>query len=160
MLTVWRCPVEQRYSYHVNAHWTGARTGSVRPDKVNVPMFFSVPPEFGGEGGHWTPEHMLIAAVASCYVGTFSTIAQMSKFEFLDLDVTVNGTLAREDDGWRFSEIVICPKLVLADEDKRERGERLLKKAERSCLVVRSLSAITTLQVPVRAPAPEVAFAE
>jgi hypothetical protein len=37
--------MEPNYSYTVNAHWTGARTGSVSPDEVNLPMFFSAPPD-------------------------------------------------------------------------------------------------------------------
>jgi len=141
--------MEQVHSYRVDGNWMGARIGAVSPHEIDQPVHFSSPPEFGGEAGHWTPEHMLVAAVASCYLATFSAMARNSKLEFLDLGVTVYGTLTMEPAGWRFNEIVICPRLTLADDSKRERAERLLLKAERSCLIARSLSANFSLQATV-----------
>jgi peroxiredoxin-like protein len=144
--------MESTYIYTVNAHWTGARTGSVKPEQMKLPVFFNAPPEFGGEAGHWTPEHMLMAAVASCYVATFSAIAQNSKYEFLDLEVAVEGLLVKEEKGWRFVEIIIRPKLAISDAAREERGIRLLQKAERGCLIARSLSAKISLEALVHVP--------
>lgn len=158
--------MESTYIYTVNAHWTGARTGSVKPEEITLPVFFNAPPEFGGEAGHWTPEHMLMAAAASCYVATFSAIAQNSKFEFLDLEVAVEGMMVKEDMGWRFAQVLLRPKLAIADASREERGLRLLQKAERSCLIARSLSARISLDPLVHVPhqklieEPDLVFAE
>lgn len=152
--------MEQTHSYRVDGSWMGSRIGAVSPHEIDQPVHFSSPPEFGGEGGHWTPEHMLVAAVASCYLATFSAMARNSKFEFLDLGVTVYGNLAMEPAGWRFSEIVICPRLTLDDDSKRERAERLLQKAERGCLIARSLSATVSLQATVHTTEEPVLVAE
>lgn len=152
--------MNSNYSYRVNAHWTGAGTGSVTPDEMKLPIFFSTPPEFGGEAGHWTPEHMLIAAVASCYVATFSAIAQKSSFDFLDLEVSVAGVLGKTEAGLKFTEIVIRPVLAIDDAANEERGIRLLQKAERSCLIARSLSGAITLESKVHVPEPDLIFAE
>ena len=146
------CHVESIYTYTANAHWTGARTGSVTPEEMKLPVFFNAPPEFGGEAGHWTPEHMLMAAVASCYVATFSAVAQNSKFEFFDLEVAVDGILKKEDAGWRFTEVIIRPTLTIGNAAHEERGNRLLQKAERGCLIARSLSAKVSLEPCVQIP--------
>jgi peroxiredoxin-like protein len=145
--------VEQTHSYTVNTHWTGKKTGTVTPAETPAPIFFDAPPEFGGEEGHWTPEHLLIAAVASCYVATFSAIAQMSKLEFSELAVSVEGKLTKEADGLRFTAITVRPSLLLANPADQDRALRLLQKAERGCLIARSLTAKTEL-------APKIMIAE
>jgi organic hydroperoxide reductase OsmC/OhrA len=65
---------------------------------------FSPPPEFQGEIGRWTPEHFLVAALASCFVSTFEGMAQSSHFLFGSLRLSAEGVLAKETNGSRFSE--------------------------------------------------------
>jgi peroxiredoxin-like protein len=144
--------MEHTHTYLVNTHWIGKKTGTVSPADAPAPMFFDAPPEFGGEGGHWTPEHMLVAAVASCYVATFSAIAAMSKLEFIGLEVAVEGVLTKEADGLRFTRIVVRPELALPEGANEERALRVLEKAEKGCLIARSLAAKTELlpQITVR----------
>ena len=40
-----------------------------------------MPAEFGGPGDQWSPESLLMAAVADCFVLTFRAIAQASRQE-------------------------------------------------------------------------------
>ncbi|MBV8206170.1 MAG: OsmC family protein [Acidobacteria bacterium] len=152
--------METSYSYTVNGHWTGARTGSVSPEEITLPVFFSAPAEFGGEPGHWTPEHMLVAAVASCYLTTFSAMAQNSKLRFLDLELSVHGTLTKDPEGWRFTEFCIQPTITLENDADEDRAIRLMQKAERTCLIARSLSARVLLQPEIQAAEPDLIFAE
>ena len=151
--------MEQKHNYTVNAHWSGAKTGLVTPGEAKLPIFFDAPPEFGGQAGHWTPEHMLMAAVASCYVATFSAIAQMSKLEFRDLELSVEGMMEMQPDGWRFTRIVVHPTLWLTHFPDQERALRLLQKAECGCLIARSLVAKTELQPAIYIVEPEPALA-
>ncbi len=141
------------YRYRVDAHWTEGRKGRVLGEGVTQELDFSAPPEFQGEMGFWTPEHFLVAAVTSCFVATFSAIAEMSKFEALDLEVSATGSIAKGEGGFRFTEIEIRPVLTVVNEHDRERGLRLLDKAERSCLVTRSLSTTVRMQPMVRVAA-------
>ena len=148
------------YRYKVNGHWTGGRTGSISPEGVQLPVFFSAPVEFGGEPGHWTPEHMLSAAVASCYLATFDAIAHASMLKFLDLELTVEGTLMRDSEGWRFSEIEIRPTLTLEDTGDSDRALRLLQKAERVCLIARSVAARISVHPEILTLGADLIFAE
>ena len=138
------------YRYKVDAHWTEGRRGRVLAEGVTQDLGFSTPPEFQGEPGFWTPEHFFVAAACSCFVATFAVIAEFSKFEALDLEVSATGTVARADDGYRFTELELRPVLTVASEHDHERGLRLLEKTKRSCLVTRSLASTVRLTPVVR----------
>jgi organic hydroperoxide reductase OsmC/OhrA len=138
--------MEDHYVYRVNASSTTVRNGIVASDEIEPPIAFSAPPEFQGEPGNWTPEHFLIASVAGCFVSTFSGMAHFSKFEFLSLEVGVEGVIGKDQEGWRFMQINVRPQLKIAQEKDRERANRLLEKAEKTCLVVRSLMSRVLLE--------------
>jgi hypothetical protein len=67
--------MEAHHEYRVHAFGAGGRNGVVQAEGVLSSISFSPPPEFLGEPGRWTPEHFLVAVVASCFVSTFSGIA-------------------------------------------------------------------------------------
>jgi len=136
-------------SYSVSTRWISGRRGETTPDNGAGPVTFSSPPEFQGESGLWTPEHFFVAAVASCFVTTFKAIAEFSRFSFQSLDVSVEGVLEKVDSGYKFTRVIVKPKLVVATEADMERGTRLLEKSERACLVSRSLSSDIRLQPEV-----------
>jgi organic hydroperoxide reductase OsmC/OhrA len=105
---------------------------------IQPTMSFSPPSEFQGEG-RWTPEHFLVAAVASCFVSTFEGMAQSSHFLFGSLRLSEEGVLAKETNGWRFSEFRLRPFVTVLKEEDRDLAIRQLEKAEKSCLIARSL---------------------
>ena len=138
--------MEKAYTYHASAHLIGKNKSYVSAEAVPLALQFSSPPEFNGERGKWTPEHLLMASIASCLAATFRSMAEHSKFEFISLHVDGEGRLEKLDDGFRFTRIVLRPKVgVIRDED-RERAVKLLQKAERACLIARSLMSEVTLE--------------
>jgi organic hydroperoxide reductase OsmC/OhrA len=141
--------VEKKYIYRVTAASTAAFSGVATAEEIEPSISFSAPPDFQGEAGRWTPEHLFLASVAGCYVSTFSGMAQFSKFEFLVLDLEVEGVLSKEEEGWRFTQVNLQPRLKIAQEKDRDRANRLLEKAEKTCLVVRSINSKVILEPEV-----------
>ncbi|HYL09571.1 MAG TPA: OsmC family protein [Candidatus Acidoferrales bacterium] len=141
--------MEKRHEYRLSATFLGARGGVVHAEGIEPAIKFYPPPEFLGRAGEWTPEHFLVASVASCYVSTFSGIAEVSKFQFLSLKLDAAGVLSKDEGGLRFTEIKLHPVLVIAREEDRERAVRLLEKAERSCLIARSLTCKVVLDLAI-----------
>lgn len=137
------------YSYHAAAHWTAHKRGIVEGEGIPRTINFSAPPEFGGEPGLWTPEHLLLAAVSTCYVATFRAVAEASKLEFRSLELAVDGTIEKQEGGFRFTHIVLRPSIVIEKEDDRERAGRLLEKAERGCPISRSLACPVNLEAKI-----------
>jgi peroxiredoxin-like protein len=138
--------MEKQYVYRVSAASTAVRSGVVTAEEIQSSIAFSAPPEFQGEAGQWTPEHLFVASVAGCFVSTFSGMAQFSKFEFLSLDLEVEGVLSKEEGGWRFTQVNLHPRLKIGQEKNRERASRLLEKAEKMCLIARSINSKVILE--------------
>jgi peroxiredoxin-like protein len=137
--------METHYEYRINAFGAGGRNGVVHAEGVLSAISFSAPPEFLGEQGRWTPEHFLVAAVASCFVSTFSGIAEKSRLGFASFNLGAEGRLGNDDGIWRFTEIKLRPVVTVLKEEDRDRAIRLLEKAEKSCLIARSLQFKVTL---------------
>jgi organic hydroperoxide reductase OsmC/OhrA len=142
------------HRYHATA--TGADTGRVLLRHSGVPGIESAaPPEFGGPGDVWSPEGLLVAAVADCFVLTFRAIARSARFPWSALDVGVDGVLDRRDGVTAFTEIMLHARLRPTGACDADVAHRLLERAERGCLLSRSLRAPVRLTCElVSAPEP------
>jgi len=138
------------HKYAASGSSMKGRRGILRNDETESIVTFSAPREFGGELGLWTPEDLLLAAVAACFISTFAAIAAFSKYEFDSLEVAVHGEIQKADGGWRFTSIEVQPKLTVAATANAERAITLFAKAEAACLVSRSLSSKVSLEPVVQ----------
>jgi len=111
----------------------------------------SLPPvEFGGPGDKWSPETLLVAAVADCFALSFRAIAAASRFEWIDLQCDVGGTLERLADGIQFTGFTVHATLTLPTDADQARARKLLEKAEHSCLITNSLKAKSELEITLQ----------
>ncbi|MET0657506.1 MAG: OsmC family protein [Steroidobacteraceae bacterium] len=134
--------------YRVNA--AAAVEGAVTLASGSVADLQSAAPrEFDGPGDQWSPEALLCAAVASCFVLTFRAIARASKLRWQQLDCNVEGTLERVEGGTQFTRIVTHATLRVPPDVNVELCNRLLEKAEQGCLVANSLRSRRELQAKV-----------
>ncbi len=116
----------------------------------------TTPPEFGGTGGRWSPETLLVAAVADCFVLTFRGIANASQLSWTSLTCDVVGTLERVSGVTRFTRFDVTARLQVPEGVSQALAHRLLIKAEGTCLVTRSLNADTHVDVSIETVTPEV----
>ena len=126
--------------------------GDVPLSAEGVRIIESAPPkEFDGPGNQWSPEGLLTAAVADCFVLGFRAIAAASKFPWLSLESRTEGTLDRIDGKMRFTRFDTHAKLLVPAGADIERAKKMLEKAESACLVSNSLSSERHLTVEVAA---------
>jgi organic hydroperoxide reductase OsmC/OhrA len=111
----------------------------------------SAPPkEFDGPGNQWSPEGLLTASVADCFVLNFRAIATASKFAWTSLDARTQGTLDRVEGKMRFTRFETHAKLLVPAGSDVERAKKLLEKAEATCPFSNSLSSDRHLTTEVR----------
>jgi len=152
--------MENQHTYRVVAWWASGKTGLVKSDSAPNAIHFTTPPQFGGIEGRWSPEDLLLSALASCFTSTFHALAEHSSFHFTDLEVEVQGWVNKSESGYMFSEIVIRPTVKISTDEDRTRAERLMEKAKRLCLVSRALAVSQTFEPRVQAPSSTVETAE
>jgi organic hydroperoxide reductase OsmC/OhrA len=113
---------------------------------AGVPDLPTTPPrEFGGSGSEWSPEALLVAAVADCYILTFKALAKASKLEWRTLSCETRGTLERIEKITRFTTFDLDVQLQIAEGANESMAERLMAKAKEVCLITNSLTAQCTL---------------
>ena len=136
-------PFPHRYSVAATA---GAE-GDVALDGAQLPQIVSAPPaEFGGPGDRWSPETLLVAAVADCFILTFRAIASASRFAWVSLACDVTGTVDRVDRVTQFTEVEIRARLRVPAGAREDQAIRMLAKAEETCLVTNSLKVTPHLE--------------
>ena len=139
------------YPHHYLARATGGEEGSVVVSGEGLPpLETQSPPQFGGPDGVWSPETMLSAAVANCFVLSFRAIARASKFEWASLDCDVEGILDRPERAPVFTTFNVHATLKVVDDTKLELGQRLLEKAEQICLITASLKSEVVLTTDIQ----------
>lgn len=131
---------EEAHRFRVIAWWASGRTGFAKSNSAPNAIQFSALPALGGMDARWTPEDLLLGAVASCYTTTFRAVAENSKFEYTDLQVEVESEIRRAEAGYEMSEILIRVSLTISQEEERTRALKLLHKAQEACLVSRALA--------------------
>lgn len=148
--------MEQAHRFRVVAWWASGRTGIAKSSSAPNAIHFSSPPAFGGLEGRWTPEDLLLGALASCYTTTFRTLADYSKFEYTDLEVEAEGVIRKAETGYSFGEVVIRSNLTIPREVEQERAIKLLHKTKDLCLVSRALAVQPTFEPVVKVAIPVV----
>lgn len=134
------------HEHRVVAWWASGRTGLARSDSAPNSIHFAAPLQFGGLEGRWTPEDLLLCAIASCFTTTFRVLAEYSKWEYTDLQVEAAGTVDKVDSGYSFTRVILRPHLKIRTAPDRSRAFDLLRKAQSLCLVSRALAVAQTFE--------------
>jgi len=141
----------QPYPHHYRVEANATAAGPVVLSAAGLPSLESEPPaEFDGPGNRWSPESLLVAAVADCFVLTFRAVARASKLEWSEIRCHAEGTLDRVERVTRFVGVRVVAELTLPDPDRAEFARRLLEKSEKSCLVTSSLACPVELDATIR----------
>jgi peroxiredoxin-like protein len=127
--------------HHYHVQLSGGPTGHATVSADGIPDLASAPPlDFDGPGDAWSPEHLLLGSIATCYLFTLRAVAANSGVDFVDLELAAEGMVDRADGAIRFTGIVLRPRVRLATGTDAVRAGRILDKAERACLVSASLA--------------------
>ena len=140
----------QPFPHHYAVAATANATSEVTLDSNGLESLPSAPPtEFGGPGNRWSPETLLVAAVVDCFVLTFRGIASMSKLPWLSLTCEGTGTVDRIERVTQFTAFDIRARLRVPAGANAEQANRLLVRAEETCLVTNSLKVTPRLDASV-----------
>lgn len=115
----------------------------------NRPRIMTGPPiEFGGSDAWWSPEHLLVSAVSSCFAATFFAAAERAHLPIGGYHCHAKGVLDRTESGAAFTSILLAVRVrVTAPETRRAR--ELLEDTKKRCFVANSLKCSVDLVTEV-----------
>jgi len=141
----------QEFPHHYVAVASAKAEENVSLSSPGLPELASAAPaEFGGPGDQWSPETLLTAAVADCFILSFKAIARASRFEWTALRCDVEAVLDKVEKVTQFTEFRETVVLDVPAGTDESKARRLLEMAERACLVTNSLTGTTHLDATVR----------
>jgi peroxiredoxin-like protein len=143
----------EAHYYNVDVNWNTERKGVMCSPELNKEsgscIEVATPPEFPkGIPGIWSPEHLFTAAVSSCLMTTFLSIAENSRLQFTSFSCKSKGKLEQVDGKFLMSEVILEPTVTITDEKDKEKAERVLQKSEAACLISNSVKSKITM-IPV-----------
>jgi len=128
------------YYYETDIQWKGDKDLQIASGKLPA-IAAGAPPEFKGREGVWSPEHLFVAALTSCYALTLLAIAEFSKIALISLSSSAKGKLAKvQGGGYQVTEIVVKPSVVLASANDLARMPRIWEKAKENCFISNSIT--------------------
>lgn len=141
--------IELPLFFDVEVEWKEKRGGELRSEGLPA-VAVAAPPEFQGQEGTWTPEHLFVASVNACFMTTLLAIAGNSGLEIVRLSSKATGRLEKTDGSeYQITEIVLKPDLVIRAAKDLERAARLVEKAEKNCLISNSIKSAIKLEPKV-----------
>lgn len=124
--------------------------GDVPLSAAGLPTLATAPPaEFDGPGDRWSPETLLVGAVADCFVLSFRGVARANKFAWNRLECSVEGTLDKVEGKTKFTHIVVRASLQAPPGTDEAKAKQLLERAEHVCLISNSLVAERSIEATV-----------
>lgn len=112
----------------------------VRSPLLKHPIEVATPPPFsGGVEGVWSPEHLFVASVSSCFMTTFLAVAENSKLEFSRFSCRATGEIDKGKNRYLINRIILAPRVAIPDYNHREKAGRVLEKAKAACLISNSI---------------------
>jgi organic hydroperoxide reductase OsmC/OhrA len=126
--------------YEVDLEWESERKGTLSSPILPVKIEVATPPDFPkGMPGIWSPEHLFVASVESCFMTTFLAIAENSKLDFLAFSCKAVGTLEKVENKFMISTILLTVNLTIEDDSKKDKALIVLDKSEKACLISNSV---------------------
>ncbi len=140
----------QDYPHHYVVKASGEPQSNILIESEGLDSLVTAPPaQFGGPGDLWSPEALLSAAVADCFILTFKAIARASKLDWQSLSCDVEGILDRPEKSSLFTGFRLNAELTVPAGTDEAKALRLLEKAEQGCLITNSLKSEISLQTKI-----------
>ncbi|MBE1537961.1 OsmC family protein [Actinomadura algeriensis] len=140
------------HRYEVSVVWTGnTGTGTSsyrafeRAHEIRAadkpPIAGSADPAFRGDPARWNPEELLVASLSECHMLWFLHLCADAGVVVTAYTDEPLGTMAETaDGGGRFEEVVLRPRVTLADPARAGEAAALHTRAHELCFIANSVN--------------------
>ncbi|MEV6345864.1 OsmC family protein [Actinoplanes sp. NPDC051851] len=144
--------MSKSHRYEVSVTWTGnTGTGTSgyrdysRAHDVTAagkePIAGSADPTFRGDPARWNPEELLLTALSQCHMLSFLHECARAKVVVTAYSDQPTGTMTTTADGsGSFDEVVLHPRVALADPSQAGLLDELHERAHKVCFIANSVN--------------------
>ncbi len=143
---------EREHRYRIELEWQGnrgtgtsgyrdyARTHELRADG-KPPIAGSSDAAFRGERDRWSPEELLVAALSQCHMLWYLHLAAVNGVVVTAYEDAAEGRMLEHPDGaGNFTEVVLRPRVTVAEASMIDRAAALHEQANAMCFIARSVN--------------------
>ncbi|HEV7907258.1 MAG TPA: OsmC family protein [Pseudonocardiaceae bacterium] len=143
---------DRRHCCEVDLVWTG-NTGNgtsnyrdfERSHEVSVAgkptILGSADPAFRGDRTRYNPEELLVASLSECHMLWYLHLASVNGVVVIDYRDHALGTMTEHPDGsGRFTDVVLNPRVTVADPATEDTAQALHEKAHAMCFIAASVN--------------------
>lgn len=143
--------MKDTHEYRIGIEWRGNRgTGTsgyrdygrellVRAEGKAV-LEGSADPTFHGDRDRWNPEEMLVAALAQCHMLSYLHMAVRAGVVVTAYEDDALGTMRQEGLGGRFTEVLLRPRVTVADPSMVDAARAAHAEASEHCFIASSVN--------------------
>jgi organic hydroperoxide reductase OsmC/OhrA len=140
------------HHYELTLTWTGNTgmgTSSYRAYershivsiKGKPDLLTTADPAFRGDAAKHNPEDLLLTALSSCHMLSYLYVCSVAGIIVVDYTDEAVGTMTESSDGsGRFTEVILHPKVIVAEASMLEQAEALHAKANALCYIANSVN--------------------
>lgn len=138
------------HRFQLTATWPGGRNSSGYIASENLRTKVSIPPEMDGPGIGTNPDEMLLGAAATCYLITLAAMIERAELPLEEMSLDSEGIVDVTRGVFTYQKIIHRPKVTLkveATEEQRNQLQKLVEKAEKSCMISRAIQGNVTIEL-------------
>ncbi|MFB4301896.1 OsmC family protein [Actinomadura sp. NTSP31] len=106
-----------------------------------APIAGSADPSFRGDASRWNPEELLVASLSQCHMLWFLALCAGERIVVTAYTDRPHGTMIETPDGGgRFEEVVLRPKVTLADPARAGDLGKVHAQAHEKCFIANSVN--------------------
>lgn len=144
------CTVEHNYALDLDwagnlGQGTSAYEGYSREHRIRIAgkpdLIATADPMFRGDAALHNPEDLLLAALSGCHLLTYLALCARARINVLSYRDRASGTLLlTKDGGGHFTEVVLRPEVVVAEEVMLEKARFYHGEVHKYCFIARSVN--------------------
>jgi organic hydroperoxide reductase OsmC/OhrA len=131
---------DKQFFFEVKLNWLCDTRGVLSAKDAEGTLHVATPPKFGGEGKPWTPEHLFLSSIRSCFMTTYLAFTKKFDFEIFHFECDAIGQIKIVEGKYKFTKIDLYPKVYIAGENLRDKATNALEKTHKYCLISNSVN--------------------
>lgn len=131
---------EHQYFFEVQLNSKEERKGTLTVMDVKDTITVATPPEFaGGIAGMWSPEHLFLGSLSSCFMTTYFAIAAKRRLTVAGFQCTAIGQVQLVEGHLEFTTINLFPKVYVEIKEDIQTANEVLLKTGKHCIIANSV---------------------